>query len=188
MDTKAYLIVMECISGRMVKDVIAETEKEKVKEKDDHGDDHTNTYTNTNTENNRDEKEGKNKSDPNHHIMPIGLELMAQKIGQEVGLLHANGIIHGDLTTSNMLIREDGESSLCLIDFGLASISTKAEDRAVDLYVLERAINSTHSKVGQKLFAQIMDAYYKSAPSIADNVRSKLAEVQRRGRKRDMIG
>lgn len=59
--------------------------------------------------------------------------------------LHDGGMIHGDLTTSNMIVRKADEA-LVLIDFGLATIATLPEDKAVDLYVLERAITSAHSQ------------------------------------------
>lgn len=55
--------------------------------------------------------------------------------------VHEIGIIHGDLTTSNMIMKEN---KIFLIDFGLSYFKDSAEDRAVDLYVLERAFKSTH--------------------------------------------
>lgn len=58
--------------------------------------------------------------------------------------LHDGGVVHGDLTTSNLILRSP-DSALVLIDFGLAYTTTLAEDKAVDLYVLERAITSAHS-------------------------------------------
>lgn len=68
-------------------------------------------------------------------------------IGTSVGGLHASGVVHGDLTTSNLILREkSGEMDVVLIDFGLGSVSTSDEDMAVDLYVLERAFASTHPK------------------------------------------
>ena len=65
------------------------------------------------------------------------------KIGEIVAKLHNNNFIHGDLTTSNFLI-EESTGDLVLIDFGLTTVSSSAEDMGVDLYVLERAIISTH--------------------------------------------
>jgi len=68
-------------------------------------------------------------------------------VGKSVGELHASGVVHGDLTTSNLILREtDGEMEVVLIDFGLGSVSVSEEDMAVDLYVLERAFASTHPK------------------------------------------
>ena len=79
----------------------------------------------------------------------------AKLIGEAVGKMHDADIVHGDLTTSNIMIREvysggGGISTMpktqevVLIDFGLATIQTLMEDKAVDLYVLERAFLSTH--------------------------------------------
>jgi TP53 regulating kinase and related kinases len=70
-----------------------------------------------------------------------------RSIGRTVGRLHASGVVHGDLTTSNLILREkDGVLDVVLIDFGLGSVSNSEEDMAVDLYVLERAFASTHPK------------------------------------------
>lgn len=68
-------------------------------------------------------------------------------VGRGVGGLHASGVVHGDLTTSNLILREEGgKIDVVIIDFGLGSVSNSDEDMAVDLYVLERAFASTHPK------------------------------------------
>uniref|UniRef100_A0A0E0QZA3 non-specific serine/threonine protein kinase n=1 Tax=Oryza rufipogon TaxID=4529 RepID=A0A0E0QZA3_ORYRU len=72
---------------------------------------------------------------------------IATQIGNAVGKLHDGGLVHGDLTTSNMIIKNN-TNQLVLIDFGLSFISTIPEDKAVDLYVLERALISMHSSCG----------------------------------------
>lgn len=121
------------------------------------------------------------------------VELM-RKIGQEVGRLHAAGMSHGDLTTSNLMLRPvNGETQrstlegdVVLIDFGLASQTFQEEDRAVDLYVLERAFGSTHPTV-EDLFHEVLVAYGKSF-SGAKVVLKKLEDVRMRGRKRSMVG
>src|SRR5579862_7624023 len=70
-----------------------------------------------------------------------------RSVGKSVGELHASGVVHGDLTTSNLILREThGRMEVVLIDFGLGSVSVSEEDMAVDLYVLERAFASTHPK------------------------------------------
>lgn len=102
-------------------------------------------------------------------------------IGTEIAKMHQADVIHGDLTTSNMMLRHP--SSLkglqlasptmiylsplltsqrvqVLIDFGLAFTSTLVEDKAVDLYVLERAFASTHPQ-SEPLFAGVLKAYEK---------------------------
>ena len=69
-------------------------------------------------------------------------------IGTSLGGLHASGVVHGDLTTSNLILRErsGAELEVVVIDFGLGSVSNSDEDMAVDLYVLERAFASTHPR------------------------------------------
>lgn len=136
------------------------------------------------------------------------LVVLMGRIGLAVGGLHALGIVHGDLTTSNMILRpiadEEGEEArarvnnegpdrarlldgeIVLIDFGLASNSGADEDRAVDLYVLERAFASTHPRA-EALFPKLLEAY-KGSFKGADGVIRKLEDVRMRGRKRTMIG
>ena len=106
-----------------------------------------------------------------------------EKIGTIVGIIHSTGIIHGDLTTSNLLI--DKSKNIIPIDFGLSSSSVSAEDRAVDLYVLERALQSTH--VTDDKFAICLESYKKLVKE-GDAVLKRLEEVRARGRKRDMTG
>lgn len=129
------------------------------------------------------------------------IELM-RRIGRTVGGLHSTGNVHGDLTTSNMMLRqrpleensvlngrakgESVEGDVVLIDFGLATQSSSDEDRAVDLYVLERAFASTHPRA-EKLFQHVLDEYGKSFKK-AGAALAKLEDVRRRGRKKSMLG
>ncbi len=72
---------------------------------------------------------------------------MARAIGSAIGKMHDAGVVHGDLTTSNIMIKESAPEPgflIALIDFGLALMQPSIEDKAVDLYVLERAFISTH--------------------------------------------
>ncbi|KAJ9583751.1 hypothetical protein L9F63_021914 [Diploptera punctata] len=114
------------------------------------------------------------------------LETVAQEIGRVVGKLHANQIIHGDLTTSNILCLPD-TGKLVLIDFGLSHVKNSIEDKAVDLYVLERALITTHPEL-QHLLETIMNAYTCENNKEGKKVINKLEEVCSRGRKRTMVG
>ncbi|KAJ2243352.1 serine/threonine-protein kinase bud32, partial [Coemansia sp. RSA 455] len=109
-------------------------------------------------------------------------ELMAT-VGRILYNMHSFDIIHGDLTTSNMIL--DNSNRLVLIDFGLSQISTSTEDKAVDLYVLERAFISTHPN-SERLFATVLEAYADS--EAARLILRRLEDVRQRGRKRDMSG
>lgn len=124
------------------------------------------------------------------------------RVGSAVGRMHGVGIVHGDLTTSNLMLRPWGkeamnghpfeggkgmlEGEIVLIDFGLASQSSADEDRAVDLYVLERAFGSTHPRA-ESVLGEMLTAYGKSFKG-ANVVLKKLEDVRMRGRKRSMLG
>ncbi|KAL7786653.1 kinase-like protein [Trichoderma ceciliae] len=121
---------------------------------------------------------------------------LMRRIGTAVGKMHSIGIIHGDLTTSNMMLdpptagQTDGASGLegeiVIIDLGLASGGVHDEDRAVDLYVLERAFGSTHPRA-ECIFGEVLDAYKESFKQ-AGVALKKLEDVRTRGRKRSMLG
>lgn len=116
------------------------------------------------------------------------LQPLMRKIGEIIGTLHSNNVIHGDLTTSNFLILYPvEETNLVLIDFGLSYIESSAEDKGVDLYVLERAFLSTHPNT-EMLFSCIINAYKQTNKKGASEVMHKFEEVRLRGRKRTMVG
>ncbi|XP_026480402.1 EKC/KEOPS complex subunit TP53RK-like, partial [Ctenocephalides felis] len=130
------------------------------------------------------------------------LQALGNQIGALVAKLHIANIIHGDLTSSNILLVPSNpelkdwsdnislkNSNLILIDFGLSHIDTSSEDKGVDLYVLERALLSTHSDVGEILRNNILQSYRKSSnKAAAASVLEKYEEVRARGRKRTMVG
>ena len=122
------------------------------------------------------------------------------KIGKAIGRMHEIGVVHGDLTTSNLMVREctqediaengkngkQDHGEIVLIDFGLAGQSSQEEDKAVDLYVLERAFGSTHPEAEDD-FKEVLRVYGQSYKG-AMVVLKRLEEVRMRGRKRSMVG
>jgi TP53 regulating kinase-like protein len=111
--------------------------------------------------------------------------IVAELIGSTLGRMHDANIVHGDLTTSNMIISPD--TSLVLIDFGLSYITRNAEeDEAVDLYVLERAFLSTHPN-SEGLFSLLLEAYGRTAKK-GQQVLNRLEQVRLRGRKKLAFG
>lgn len=144
-----------------------------------------------------------------------GVRDLMGKVGRAVGRMHEVGVVHGDLTTSNMMLRpsssasssaqsngtitavdgdgeqgktagENLEGEIVLIDFGLATQSIQDEDKAVDLYVLERAFGSTHPEA-EEGFREVLRVYgdsYKGAKVVL----KRLEDVRMRGRKRSMLG
>lgn len=112
-------------------------------------------------------------------------ELIMKQIGGAIAKMHDGGLVHGDLTTSNMLLQET-DRKLVLIDFGLAFNSSNPEDKAVDLHVCERALVSAHSD-REGLFKIVLEAYKEKSKNHSP-VFNRFAEVRMRGRKRTMIG
>ena len=101
-------------------------------------------------------------------------------IGTMIGKMHDADIIHGDLTTSNIMLKYTNNinnettiqnnlsisskenmniSQVVLIDFGLGLINAIIEDKAVDLYVLERAFASTHPNSEELVYKHLYTYY-----------------------------
>ncbi|KAJ9605415.1 serine/threonine-protein kinase bud32 [Cladophialophora chaetospira] len=146
---------------------------------------------------------------------------LLRRIGRAVGAMHSKGgVVHGDLTSSNIMIRPfttsqtnghgiangdhheaeqqdqstprppDLNGEIVLIDFGLATQSIQDEDRAVDLYVLERAFGSTHPRQEGWFDAEVLQGQegYRGSFKGSNVVLKRLDEVRLRGRKRSMVG
>lgn len=119
-----------------------------------------------------------------------GLKAMMKRLGAAVARLHSIGVVHGDLTTSNLMLRgnvEGMEGKVVVIDFGLAMQSVQEEERAVDLYVLERAFGSTHPRE-EDLFPVLLEGYASGSGKWGKGVMRRLEDVRMRGRKKSMLG
>ena len=115
------------------------------------------------------------------------LEDLCYNVGYTIALLHNGDIVHGDLTSSNVLVMKRIDKYDCvMIDFGLSPNSSLVEDKGVDLYVLEKAFLSTHPN-SQDLFDKILAGYCSVARG-QKAVIAKLHEIRLRGRKRSMVG
>ena len=108
---------------------------------------------------------------------------MAKETGGQIALLHLGGIIHGDLTTSNMIL---SEGKIYFVDFGLGEVSQRIEDFATDLSVLKEAIKSTHFRRLDVLWKSVEKGYKSSNPN-AEAVFRRMEAIEKRGRysKRD---
>ena len=102
-------------------------------------------------------------------------------IGNLIGRLHNHGIIHGDLTTSNMILTP--HDKVVFVDFGLSEHSTELETRGVDLHLMKRAFQSTHYKYAKESFDSVMEGYAEATGNeAAKNVLEKIREIEKRGR------
>ena len=98
---------------------------------------------------------------------------LAVRAGEEIRKIHDLGIVHGDLTTSNV-IYSDGE--LVFVDFGLGFFSKKAEDLATDLIVFKKTFNATHSSL--KGGWEMVMKGYRPEKAIVE----KMAAIEKRAR------
>lgn len=122
---------------------------------------------------------------------PLALILDNQKnkkaictqIGKNIALLHDESIIHGDLTTSNMIF---ADKKVYFIDFGLGFESNNVEDKAVDLHVLKEALQARHYKSADTYW-QIIEKAYASTSHQAQKTLQRLAQVEKRGRYKAQI-
>jgi TP53 regulating kinase-like protein len=106
---------------------------------------------------------------------------LCTNIGTLIGKLHRHGVIHGDLTTSNMIL--NGEGKIFLVDFGLGEKNTELEARGVDLHLMKRALQSTHYQFAEECFRNVTVGYSAVlGGEDAEKVFGKIREIERRGR------
>jgi len=116
-------------------------------------------------------------------VFDNNFEKYSRMIAKNIALMHKNNIIHGDLTTSNMILKND---VLHFIDFGLSFVSNKIEDKAVDLHLLKQALESKHHKVFEKAYEIALEEYSKQY-SEAKDVIQRLEIVEKRGRNKQQF-
>ena len=116
-------------------------------------------------------------------------EEVCKQIGENIAKLHNEGIIHGDITTSNMILKSkevERQGTLVpyevyFIDFGLGFNSQKTEDKAVDLHLIKQALEAKHFEHFEKFFNAVL-AGYKSASKNPNEILKRLEKVELRGR------
>jgi TP53 regulating kinase-like protein len=106
---------------------------------------------------------------------------LSVKIGEFIARLLSHGLIHGDLTTSNMILSPYGE--VFFIDFGLGEKNIELEAKGVDLHLLKRALQSTHFQHWEECFQNVLCGYASIlGVEMAEKVYEKIRDIERRGR------
>ncbi len=105
---------------------------------------------------------------------------LSEEIGKLVGMLHKNGVMHGDLTTSNFILFQN---TVYVIDFGLSQNSIKPEDHAVDLRLIKEILNSAHAQIMKSSWKNFLIGY----KSIVGNtnyikITNLVLDIESRGR------
>ncbi|MFX1237959.1 MAG: KEOPS complex kinase/ATPase Bud32 [Promethearchaeota archaeon] len=100
---------------------------------------------------------GKKMKDILNELQDAKIKKFFTIIGHFIARLHINGHIHGDITTSNIIITPEEE--LYLIDFGLHDYSDSIEDKSVDLHLLKRVLLSSHGDFLNTCFTAFLEGY-----------------------------
>jgi TP53 regulating kinase-like protein len=125
--------------------------------------------------------EGKQIKEILDHVSSEERLSLSRLIGKMIGRLHKHGIIHGDLTTSNMILTPYGK--VVFVDFGLSERSVELEPKGVDLHLMKRALQSTHYKHAKECFKAVMEVYGEAVgKEEAKKVAAKIREIEKRGR------
>ena len=110
---------------------------------------------------------------------------LSKEIGKLVGLLHKNGVMHGDLTTSNFIFFQN---TVFVIDFGLSQNTIKPEDHAVDLRLIKEILNSAHAKIMLSSWKNFLCGY----KSVVGNtyyakITKLVSDIESRGRYAEVV-
>jgi len=117
---------------------------------------------------------------PVHDLPELKIIELSKEIGKLVGTMHKNGVMHGDLTTSNFILFRN---TVFVIDFGLSQNTIKPEDHAVDLRLIKEILNSAHAKIMEPAWKNFLVGY-KSIVGNANYIKiiKLVSDIESRGR------
>ncbi len=113
-------------------------------------------------------------------LKPKARKKLCELIGRQAARLHRAGMVHGDLTTSNMILTRKGK--VYFVDFGLGEYNPSLEARGVDLHLLRRALQSIHFRITDEAYRAVLSGYRREFGEGAQEVIKRAEEVERRGR------
>lgn len=122
---------------------------------------------------------------PVHDLAESKIIELSKTIGKLVGRMHKNGVMHGDLTTSNFILFQN---TIFVIDFGLSQNTIKSEDHAVDLRLIKEILNSAHAQIMEQAWRNFLLGY----KSIVGNeyftkITKLVSEIESRGRYAEVV-
>ncbi len=115
-----------------------------------------------------------------NQLSDVELVKKCREIGSIVGMMHKNGIMHGDLTTSNFI---QVKGKIFVIDFGLSIRTKKPEDHAVDLRLFKEILNSAHASIMEKCWKNFLSGYKAQVGKVQfSKIKNLVALIESRGR------
>jgi Kae1-associated kinase Bud32 len=104
-----------------------------------------------------------------------------RSFGRALGRLHAGGISHGDLTSSNVLFPDGPAGAAALLDLSMGERNAGVEERAIDLHLVEEDLKGLHPR-GEALYRTFLDGYAEGNPEGSAEVRQRAKEIKGRMR------
>ena len=118
-------------------------------------------------------------------LPPKKIITISTEIGKLIGTLHKNGIMHGDLTTSNFIL---SRNRLVILDFGLAQKTDKIDDYAIDLRLFKEVLNSAHVQIMEDAWSSFVNGYrIMLGTHVTEKVVSQVSVIESRGRYANVI-
>ena len=118
-------------------------------------------------------------------LSPKKIIIICKEIGRIVGILHKNGIMHGDLTTSNFIL---SKGKLVILDFGLSQKTDKVDDYAIDLRLFKEVLNSAHAKIVDAAWFSFIQGYQKIlGKNLTEKITHQVSVLEKRGRYANVI-
>ncbi|MHA2152697.1 MAG: Kae1-associated kinase Bud32 [Candidatus Thorarchaeota archaeon] len=105
---------------------------------------------------------------------------LCQEFGRLIALLHRGNVVHGDPTTSNVIV--DHSTKLWLVDFGLSEMNATLETKGVDLHLIQRALETTHWNLQETMLEATLEGYIEIQGESAEPILTRMKEIRERGR------
>lgn len=108
------------------------------------------------------------------------LVVLCRRFGQFMGIMHNADVVHGDPTTSNVIM--DSASKMWFVDFGLAEKNATVEMKGVDLHLIRRALETTHWDYQDTMFEATIEGYTQTVGPQSTELFSRMDSIRERGR------
>jgi TP53 regulating kinase-like protein len=105
---------------------------------------------------------------------------LSRGFGKLIALLHEGNVVHGDPTTSNVIV--DDKSRMWIVDFGLSEMNATLEMKGVDLHLIHRALETTHWDLQETMLDSTLEGYVDILGRTAEPILSRMKEIRERGR------
>ena len=114
------------------------------------------------------------------HLSKQQLGKLCNRFGELIAYLHRGGIVHGDPTTSNLLVTQNDK--IWIIDFGLSEMNATIEMKGVDLHLIKRALETTHWDIQDEMLSKTLEGYTATLGEESEPILQRMEEIRERGR------